>query len=69
MAEVPLVEPVGLVGPPAHLIGAAVDDLAVQPFHVVAVLDESVRQVIEQLGIARRIGEAQIVGRIDDPRR
>ena len=48
VAEVPLVEPVGLVRLPAPLIRPAVDDLAMQPLHVEAVLDEPVRQVVQQ---------------------
>ena len=66
MAEVAVVVPIGLVGFPAELVSAARNDLAVQPLHVVAVLDEGRRQVVQQRFVAGRVGQAVIIGRIDN---
>ena len=66
MTEIALVTSVGLVGLPAQLIRAAVQDLAVQPLHIELVLDEALRQVIQQRSIAGRVTEAEIVYGVDD---
>lgn len=66
VAEVSLVEPVGVVDLPTQLVRAAAGDLAVEPFHVVATVDEAVRQVAEQRLVAGGIGEVQVVRRFND---
>ena len=37
-----------------------------QPLHVVVVFNKSLRQVIEEGFVTRRVGERQIIGRFDD---
>ena len=66
MAEVSGVQRVGRIGLPASLIGVAVENLAVQPLHVVAVRDEPVGQIVQQFGVGRGIGDVQVIRRIDD---
>ena len=54
VAEIPSVEAVGFVRLPARLIRSAVGDFPVQPLHVIAMLDEPLREVIQQGGVAGR---------------
>ena len=62
-AEVFLIKPVGLVGFPTPLIGIALENLGVQPSHVVTALDEALGQVIEQCAVAGWVGQVHVIGR------
>jgi len=66
VGEVDAVVMVPLIGSDREAVRAATDDLANQVLNVEAALDEVVCQSIEEFGINRRIGGANIVDRIDD---
>ena len=66
VAVVRFVVLVPFVGAEAEIVGAAGGDEFHQVTHVEAALDEFVREVLQQLGIARRIAGADVVERLDD---
>ncbi len=67
MRVVDLVVGVPLVRLDRQLIGPRLADQPHDVPHVEAALNELLGQVVEQLGIARRVARADVVERLDDP--
>lgn len=65
-AEVAFVLTVCGVGDPAELIGAAVKDFPVEPFHIEVVFDEGFCEVVKECGIDGWVGEVEVIGGTDD---
>src|SRR5687768_6894963 len=63
VARVVLVERHGTAG---QLVDPALKDGARQLFEVVAIADEITRQSVEQFRVRRRVGDAEIVDRLDE---
>ena len=58
--------PVGMVGDPTSLVGGTVGDLAMQPFHIKVLIDESCGQPFKQCRITWWVGRGKLVRWIDD---